>query len=76
MEAALQLILLTSESDANTLTFVYRKRIKLAEDEGEGSISTSNVTSIMRIVSLYFLEEKENENKDGVVGSKRKRNNF
>ncbi|GJX06272.1 hypothetical protein Tco_0194204 [Tanacetum coccineum] len=70
MEAALQLILLTSESDANTLTFVYRKRIKLADDEGEGSISTSS----MRILSLSFLEEKENE--DGVMGSKRKRNNF
>nr|GEX58827.1 RNA-directed DNA polymerase, eukaryota, reverse transcriptase zinc-binding domain protein [Tanacetum cinerariifolium] len=48
------------------------KRIKLADDEGEGCISTFDVTSSMRIVSPSFLEENENE--DAVVDSKWRRN--
>ena len=38
MEAALQLIQLGSESDTHALTLDYKKRIKVASDDGVGEL--------------------------------------
>lgn len=75
MEAALQLIQLSSESDTDALTLNYKKRIKVVGDNGEGegtASSNPDVTSTMRLVTTCFLDEIENAFAKG----RRKRKKF